>query len=515
MREILRLSVSAIAALLFLTAGALAEELKLGILHTNDHHGHLLPFKAHGEPGHGGVAKRRVALQRARADTAYYWLTLDAGDVMQGTPLSNLLTGFLDFECMNQMGYDAMCLGNHEFDFGYELIRGRMTDANFPMLCCNVVDKERGTPIAEPYVILRRGDYRIGVIGLTTETLLGETIPKLKDSVRVYPALPVVKQLAGYLRSIGCDIVIALSHQGFNRDLELAAQVPDLDVIVGGHSHTYLEAPQRVAADNPSGCVIVTQNGQWGENLGVLKLDFTRADATQRFALTDLQNVYEPMSPDKPEDDGLKAFIADYNARFEAEMNKVVCESLMDFSVADVRTAENALANMVADALRAATGADAALFNGGNFRAGIDAGPVTFGELYELMPYDNFLMKVKLSGEQLLEALAAGGSQYGDGGFPQVSGLRLRYLDGKLMEASLGGAPLDPAREYTLLITDFVGSGGDGYPFSEEPYGPSQTGLEQRASFALWASQQGELSNQTDGRVVFEWSSGQPPKAGD
>jgi 5'-nucleotidase len=503
------------AALLIGLAPALAEELKLGILHTNDTHGHLLPFKAHGEAGWGGVAKRRVAMQRARADTDYYWLTLDAGDVMQGTPLSNLLTGFLDFECMNQMGYEAMCLGNHEFDFGYELIRGRMTDANFPMLCCNVVDKERGNPIGQPYVILRRGEYRIGIIGVTTETLLGETIPKLKDSVRVYPATPVVKQLAGYLRSIGCDIVIALSHQGYNRDLSMAAAVPELDLVVGGHSHTFLEAPAEVPADNPTGYVVVTQNGQWGENLGILKLSFVRGSAAERFRLSGLHNEYKPMAPGEAEDDGLKAFIADYNTRFEAEMNKVVCQSLQDFPVSEVRTAENALANMVADALRAQVGADVALFNGGNFRAGLDSGPVTFGELYEVMPYDNFLMKVTLSGQQLWDALAQGGSQYGDGGFPQVSGMRLRYRDGQLVELTVGGAALDPLRPYSLLITDFVGAGGDGYPFSEEPYGPSQTGLEQRASFALWASQRKELSYHTDGRVVFEWSSGAAPTAGD
>src|SRR5690606_10875448 len=125
----------------------------------------------------GGMARRRVAIQSLRADTDYYWLLLDAGDVFQGTPVSNMLTGFLDLECMNQMGYDAMTLGNHEFDFGYELIRGRMQDANFPILCSNVIDRERGTSVARPYVVLRRGEYRIGIIGATTETLLGETHP--------------------------------------------------------------------------------------------------------------------------------------------------------------------------------------------------------------------------------------------------------------------------------------------------------------------------------------------------
>jgi hypothetical protein len=219
------------------------EVLKLGIIHTNDTHGHLLPYRANSEDGWSGVARRRVAIQRARADTDYYWLVLDAGDVFQGTPISNLLTGFLDFECMNQMGYDAMSLGNHEFDFGYELLRGRITDANFHVLSANIIDRERGQPVAEPYCILRRGDYRIGIIGLTTETLLTETHPSIGKSVGARPATPVCKSLAGYLRSIGCDVVIALAHQGYNRDMNMAGAVPELDVIVGGHTHTFLDEP--------------------------------------------------------------------------------------------------------------------------------------------------------------------------------------------------------------------------------------------------------------------------------
>lgn len=499
---------SVILLWLLSTAVALAEELKLGIIHTNDTHGHLLPFRVHGENDWGGVARRRVAMQRARADTDYYWLALDAGDVFQGTPLSNMLTGFLDLECMNQMGYDAMCLGNHEFDFGYALIRSRLADANFPMLCANVVDRDRGTPVAEPYVVLRRGDYRIGIIGLTTETLAYETHPKVGEQIRVFPTIPVARNMAGYLRSVGCDIVIALAHQGYERDLLMAEAVPEIDVIVGGHSHTFLDQPARV------GNVVVTQNGCWGEDLGVLKLSFTRDDPSQRFALADFSEVYEPMEPALPQDDGLLAFINDYNQRLEQEMGKLVCQSAQDFPVDRVRFEENALADLVADALRSVAEADCAIFNGGNFRSPLDAGPVTYGELYQLLPYDNFLMKVKVSGAKLRELLSFAGQQYADGGFPQLSGIRARYVDLQLVEATVNGAPLDDSAEYSLLVTDFLASGGDGFPLKEDPYGPSFTGLEQRASFALWASQQGTLSGSTDGRVVFEWvTMAQPTEA--
>ncbi len=395
-----RLTAAFLAIFLLCTGLAAAEELKLGVLHVNDTHGHLLPFRLHGEDGWAGFARLRVAIQRQRADTGYYWLTLHAGDAFQGTPLSNMLTGFLDIECLNQMGFDAMCLGNHEFDFGYELIRGRLADANFAMLSANVIDRERGTPVAAPYVILRRGDYRIGVIGLTTETLPLETNPKIQDRILAYHAIPVAKQLAGYLRCVGCDVVIVLAHEGYNRDIELARNVPDVDVVVGGHSHTFLTEPTVV--DGGAGrSVIVTQDGCYGENLGVLKLTFTRDTPEQRFRLAAHEGAFVAQKPTEPQDDGLLAFLNDYDSRLQAEMNKVVCTAAQDFPVDEVRLKENALADLVADAMRQVAEADVALFNGGNFRSPLAAGPVNFGALYQLLPYDNFMMKIKVSGAKL------------------------------------------------------------------------------------------------------------------
>jgi len=498
-----RLVAVVVGLLLSVAPSIAAETLKLGVMHTNDHHGHLVPFRNDGQDGWGGVARRRVAIQRERADTQYQWLLLDAGDVFQGTPISNLLTGFLDLECMNQMGYDAMCLGNHEFDFGYELLRSRMSDINFKVLCANVVDKERGQPVAEPYTILRRGPYRIGVIGVTTETLPNETHPKVKDYVYTVPS-PVVKGLASYLRGVGCDLVIALTHQGYQRDLSLAKDVPELDVIVGGHTHTKLDEPTRV------GDVLVTQTNGWGRYLGVLKMTFEREGPGQRFKLAGYDNKYQPMTPDLPEDDGLKAFVAEYDQRLKQEMSKVVCIAKHDFPVDQVRLRENALADMVADAMRLQTGADIGFFNGGNFRAPLAAGEVTAGDLYAVLPFDNFLVKLTLTGAKIREFLSYGASQYGDGGFPQLSGMRVRYVDGKLVDAKVGtsadnAVPLDDAKEYTVVTTDFLAIGGDGFPLKEDPYGPGYTGLEQRATVSLWASQTRELAYQTDGRVVFEW----------
>jgi 2',3'-cyclic-nucleotide 2'-phosphodiesterase (5'-nucleotidase family) len=378
-----------------------------------------------------------------------------------------------------------------------------MADVNFPLLCANVVDRERGLPVASPFVILRRGSYRIGAIGVTTETLPGETHPKVRDYVLTFPG-PIVKGLAQYLRGVGCDLVVALTHEGYQRDLDLARAVPELDVIVGGHSHTRLDEPTRV------GDVLVTQTDGWGRDLGVLKLTFERGGPAERFHLADYTNRYLPMTPDLPEDDGLKAFIADYDARLQREMGQVLATALHDFPVDQVRLRENALADLVADALRKQVGADIGVFNGGNFRAPLDAGEVTAGDLYAVLPFDNFLVKVALTGAKLRQLLTYSAQQYGDGGFLQVSGLRVRYVDGQLQGVLVGSdpataTPLDDSTKYTVVMTDFLAIGGDGFPLQEDPYGPGYTGLEQRAAFSLWASQQRELSAATDGRVAVEW----------
>jgi 2',3'-cyclic-nucleotide 2'-phosphodiesterase (5'-nucleotidase family) len=366
-------------------------------------------------------------------------------------------------------------------------------------------------------------------MGLTTETLLFETHPSISEYVEAHRTLPVAESLAHYLRDIGCDVVIALTHQGLKRDLDLAKYVPEIDVIVGGHSHTYLDEPAMV------GDVIVTQDGKWGEDLGIQKLRFERSsnEPEARFKLAKMENEFVPLSPDKPEDDGMKAFIADFQRRFDAEMGKVICTAAHDFPVDKVRLEEIALADVICDAMRSVTDSDVVLFNGGNFRAPLDAGEVTYGDLYGVLPYDNFLMKITLSGERLRDCLEYAGLQYGDGGYPQVSGMSLVYVDMQLAGAFIGETPptefeldyesaewtvaipvntpasgwtaIDNDAEYTMLTTDFLAIGGDGFPLSEDPYGPGYTGLEQRATFALWAGQQGVLSGGTDDRVQFIW----------
>ncbi len=486
---------------------ASAEELRLGIIHTNDLHGCITPFEVEGVGLVGGFARCAASIQNARLDGSFSWLVLDAGDASEGTPYSELTRGISVFKCMNAMGYDAMCLGNCEFDYGFPHVLEYAKEADFPLLCANLSYPSIGKRQIPPYAIFERVGYRIGVIGLLRETTAQNMYHRLGGQIRTYPVIPAAADLAHYLRGIGCDIVIALTHQGYDHDLELAKAVPELDLIIGGHSHTTLTEPTRV------GDVIVTTNGAYGQTLGVLKLSFKRDDSAGRFTLEDFSEVFQPLGPDQPSDEDVAAIAGEYRRIIDEQLGEVICTSAQDFPVDRVRYEENALADMVADALLKTTGVDCVLFTGGHFQAGIKAGPVTFSDLYYALPHNNVLMKVTASGAKLREMLDWGGTQYG-AGFPHIAGMRVRYVDTKLAEATVSGKPIDDHAQYTVLMNDFLACNTAGFPIREDPFGPASTGLRQRDLFVEWARKQKVLAKETDGRTVFEWINKEPPTKG-
>ena len=486
------------------TGIAFAEELRLGIIHTNDLHGCLAPFEVEGAALMGGFARCAAAIKSARSDGSYNWLVLDAGDASEGTPYSELTRGMSAFNCMNAMGYDAMCLGNCEFDYGFPHVLEYAETADFPLLCANISFPFVGKRPIPPFAVFERGGYRIGVIGLLRETVSQNMYYRLGNQIGTYPVIPSATDLARYLRGVGCDIVIALTHQGYDHDLELANAVPELDVIVGGHSHTTLAEPTRV------GDVIVTTDGELGQTLGVLKLEFSRDETAGRFALASFSEAFEPLGPGHPADEAVAALADEYVQKIDAQLGEVVCTSAQEFPVDRVRYEESAFADMVADALKEITGADCVLFTGGHFQAPIKAGPVTFGDLYDALPHNNVLMKVTVSGDKLREMLDWGGTQYG-AGFPHIAGMRVRYVDAKLAEATIGGKPIDDSAQYTVLMNDFLACSTAGFPIHENPFGPGCTGLRQRDLFVEWARKQKALAKETDGRVVFEWVNMAPP----
>lgn len=266
-----RLIFTVIAALA--VSSAYAQELT--IIHLNDTHSHIDPQRSGEYIGRGGVIEQAAYIDSVRrAEGKRSVLLLHAGDFGQGTSYFTELNGNIEIDVMNAMKYDVVALGNHEFDNGIPELARRLENLEADVVCANY--DFAGTPLeglVEPYVIVRRAGKKIGVIGLLTDIMKVVDRSVAKDLSYLEPA-DVVNRYAAYLKNEkDCDLVICLSHLGYREDKDLASQLSDVDVIVGGHSHTLLHKKQ-VVKDAEGDDVIVVQNWKWGLNVGCLTVEF-------------------------------------------------------------------------------------------------------------------------------------------------------------------------------------------------------------------------------------------------
>jgi len=439
-----------LAVLLVATAAGAAS---LRILHINDFHGFAQPDTPLGtQQEQGGAAYLATRIKELRRERPT--LLLAAGDMIQGNNLANLFQGKSMVVLMNALGLDAMVVGNHEFDFGQEVLRERIKEARFPVLGANV----EGLPGLKPYVINKVGRLRVAVIGVVTPETATATHPRNVVGLKFEAPEAAVRRCLPRVKP-GADLVVVLSHLGYAADRELAAQVPDIDVIVGGHSHTRLTEPVRV------GNTIIVQAWEHGKVLGVLDV------TVEKGKITRIQGRLEDISPAVGrEDPAVARLVAVYSREVDKKLEKVMGQAAVELDGQNVRRQETNLGNLVADIIRQTAGADAALINGGSLRTSIPAGPIRVKEIYNVLPFDNYIAAVRLTGAQLRAALEHGlsGLEEGAGRFPQVSGIAFTFDPGappgsRVREVTVGGQPLVPEKEYTVATNDFLVAGGDGY----------------------------------------------------
>lgn len=434
-----------------------AEAVKLRILHVNDFHGFAEPYKPAGSKVlMGGIA--HLAEEAARLRKEAPTLFLAAGDMLQGNPWANLFQGRSVVEVMNQMGFSAMVLGNHEFDFGLEVLKERMKEARFPILGANV----QGIPEVKPYIVEEIAGLRLAVIGLVTEETPITTHPNNVQGLTFSPPVDRCREL---LREIGgqADVIIVLSHLGLPADLRLAEAVEGIQVIVGGHSHTRIEKPMTNKE------TLIVQAWEHGKVLGVLDLWL------QGKKIVRSEGRLIPIGPDhQPPDPAVRGIVNRYQEQAAALLNEVIGEALVDLKAQGARSQETNLGNLVADILRQAMQADAALINGGGLRTDILKGPVRMIDLYAVLPFTNYPVVLKVKGREL-KAIFEYGLADGEGGgrFPQISGIRILYdpkgaVGEKILSFWVGEKPLDPEAFYTLATNDFLAAGGDGYALLKE-----------------------------------------------
>lgn len=497
-----RLSVL-LALLLLLTcaspAATAAQDInlsgKLVLVHTNDIHGYVTTNPAVPSVGYAQVRQYVLDAKALGANV----LLLDAGDASQGQPIVNLDQGATAFTLMNATGYDAMCPGNHEFDWGVDRMLQNAETATFPILCANLLRDSDQTLYFEPYRIFETGGFKVGVIGLDTPETLTKANPALMQNVNFLMGEDLYACTQRYVdevKAAGCNLVVVLAHLGVddestgNRSLDVIANTTGIDLLIDGHSHVVLN--EKVEQKHEEGAekvptTLLVSTGCFGHNIGEVVFDGTKLAASLYAAQpTQVSAAYG--------DAEVSDLVGGIDAKIEAQLSAVFAktEVLLDGNKSPgVRTQETNLGDFCTDAMLWQANEAynqpvvAAFNNGGGIRASIQIGDVSMKDMKTVFPYGNTLQIMTLHGSELLELLEASSFCTPDpiGGFLQVAGIQytidttVPYVNGdqypdstyyapakpgsRVSIQSIGGEPFDPQKDYVIVTNDFSAAGGD------------------------------------------------------
>ncbi|WP_017470928.1 5'-nucleotidase C-terminal domain-containing protein [Amphibacillus jilinensis] len=418
--------------------------IELKVLHTNDIHARINDFG------------KMAAYIKAEREVASHSLYLDAGDIFSGNPVVDLQYGLPIVDLLNQIGLQAMAIGNHEFDYGQEETVKRIEQSNFPWLSANMVvgnDTLVDFPQPDPYHIFDVDGLTVGVLSLTETP--PSTAPINVVGMHFDDPIETAKDYQYLVEQT--DILIALTHIGYNVDRQLAEEVEFFDLIIGGHSHTTLNQPVVV-----NGTPIV-QTGGNGENIGNVTLSFNQSTGEVEAVEGALQNVSALTEVDAE----IQAMVNQYNE----EMDELLSEEIgyTETGLNRSGSTDTSLGNFWTDAMRHHTGADVALTNNGGIRANIAVGPVTVHDIYTIEPFANEMMTYEMTGSALKEVIQFSYERRQSIDL-QSSGLHYTILTnntGRYVDAELyiEGEPIDPDATYTVAVSDYIGTGGSGYDF--------------------------------------------------
>lgn len=443
------------------------EPLHVIVLHTNDVHGQVLPRKAtwlrvDEPPMVGGIprvaAYVNATRDEARRDGAALFV-VDAGDWYQGTPEGQIGKGLKILRALDAVGYDAMAVGNHELDHGVEHLRSLLASVDLPAVCANVEDPATGRRVtwAEPWRIVEREGFRVAFVGLLATETPEITHPDARGLTFVDPA-EALSAVQIELAEEDVDWIVPLTHIGLREDEALARAHPDLELIVGGHSHTYLKEGRR------EGDTLICQVGSKASSIGRIDLWFDRASGTIEELTARCIDLDRPF-PETWRNAEVERWCDELVLEAEQRMNVVVGE----LTVALKRgggTRSSTAGNLVADVCRGYTGAEVALMNRGGIRRDVAAGAVTRRDVFELLPFDNHLVTITLTGAELAECLRRSVENEAHSGL-EVSGLEIEFTETsegvRYAGATVGGRSLAPETSYTVTVNSFMAQGGDDY----------------------------------------------------
>ena len=503
-------------------------EFRLNVLHLNDPHSRIEPINRFDstcsaeddEAGEcfGGFARLKTLIEQRREALEGPTVVVSAGDHFQGSLFYTTYKGAGEAEMAEALGIELFTVGNHEFDDGPEELAAFLDGVSFPVLGGNVdasgVEGVEGR--VDPYVIAEfddgeGGTERVGFVGVVASDTAETSSP---GPIEIGDDLAALQEAVAALETQGVNKIIAVTHVGLARDRELAAAVPEIDLFIGGHSHTLmLNEGEEAEGAEPYPVVVddtpIVQAYAYGKYLGELVLRFDDDGNLQSLA-------GDPILVDASveKDATLEARIQEMLGPIEELKAMEVGETTapIDGDRTSCRAGECEMGNLVADAMLDRVrdqGIDVAIQNGGGLRASIDAGTITMGEVLTVLPFQNTLATFRLSGADIVASLENGvsGLEEGEGRFPQVAGMSYRFdpsaeVGGRISDVTVGGEPIDPERLYGVTSNNFMRGGGDGYELFETnaedayDFGP---GLEQ--VLADYIANNGPITPALDGRI--------------
>ncbi|KIF46176.1 5'-nucleotidase [Vibrio owensii 47666-1] len=474
---------------------------KLTVLHTNDHHGRFWQNKY----GEYGMAARKTLIDELRAEIQAEGgsvLLLSGGDINTGVPESDLQDAEPDFKGMSKIGYDAMALGNHEFDNPLEVLFKQQEWANFPMLSANIYDKETGERLFQPYAMFNKQGIKIAVIGLTTEDTAKLGNPEYIGEVDFRDPKEEAKKLIAELKQTEKpDLIFAVTHMGHyengNRGVNAPGDVAlarylnegDLDMIVGGHSQepVCMEGPNVIKKNFKPGeeCKPDEQNGtyivqayEWGKYVGRADYEFRNGELSmvsydlipvnlKKKIKVNGESQRVLVQDEIAQDSAMLDFLRPYQEKGQGQLNVKIAESngKLEGDRNVVRFQQTNLGRLIATAHMERAKADFAVMNSGGVRDSIEAGDITYKDVLTVQPFGNMVSYVDMSGKEVLDYLNVVATKPVDSGaYAQFAGISMTVENGKVSNVFIGGKQLRLDGQYRFTVPSYNASGGDGYP---------------------------------------------------
>lgn len=488
---------------------------KITILHTNDHHGHFW----RSEYGEYGLAAQKTLVDSIRKEVAQEGgsvLLLSGGDINTGVPESDLQDAEPDFRGMNLIGYDAMAVGNHEFDNPLTVLRQQEKWANFPFLSANIYQKSTGERLFKPWAIFTLQDIKIAVIGLTTDDTAKIGNPEYFTDIEFRKPAEEAKVVIQELNmNEKPDVIIATTHMGHYDngdhgsnapgDVEMARSLPagSLAMIVGGHS----QDPVCMASENKkqvnyvpgTPCAPDKQNGiwivqahEWGKYVGRADFEFRNGEmkmVNYQLIPVNLKKkvtwdngkservLYTPEIAENPQ---MLSLLTPFQNKGKAQLEVKIgsVNGLLEGDRSKVRFVQTNMGRVILAAQIARTGADFGVMSGGGIRDSIEAGDITYKSVLKVQPFGNIVVYADMSGKEVVDYLTAVAQMKPDSGaYPQFANVSFVAKEGKLTDLKIKGEPVDPAKTYRMATLSFNATGGDGYPRIDNKPGYVNTGF--------------------------------------